>query len=44
MDRLLGLESASLEVPAKNYPAQLELDDSVKVKDWILSTAKLAQG
>ena len=43
-DSLLGLRGADLEVRARRYLVELELDAKVQIKDGALSTTALSQG
>lgn len=43
-DRLLGLENLDLDIKAKSYLKQLQLDHKVKIENSKLSTIKLSQG
>ncbi len=43
-DRLLGLENIDLDIQAKSYLKQLQLDHKVKVENGKLSTINLSQG
>lgn len=43
-DRLLGLDSSELDIQARKYFIQLQLEHKVKVKNGVLSTTELSQG
>src|SRR5689334_22362554 len=43
-ERLLGLETPEIDVTARKYLEQLQLDHKVEIKDGMLSTTDLSQG